>query len=99
MINPGKSGQACDKLAPGGGAEEGSWQDQPLAAHHDHLYIHPKHSTKICTYSFFAVNLHPCHHLSLSECIKNIVPSVKMGKTILFWNYEAPYYKIIASVW
>ena len=99
MINVGKSGQACDKVAPGGGAVEGSWPDQPVAAHHDHLYIHPKHSTKICTYSFFAVNLHPCHHLSFFVWIKKVALAVKMVEITYSRKHECYYYDAMTFIW
>ena len=43
MINPGEAGQGSNKADTGFGTAEGSWTDKPVAAHHDHLYIHPKH--------------------------------------------------------
>ena len=45
-------------------------------------------STKIWTYSFVSVNIHPHHHLYFSECIKKILTDVKTVKTVFFRNHR-----------
>ena len=43
LKGPGKLGEDGNKSDPGGGTEEGASTDQPVAAHHDHHYRHPKY--------------------------------------------------------
>ena len=54
---------------------------------------------KFWTDSFVAVNLHPHHHLSFSDWIKNIALAVKTGDTAYFRNNKGSYYDAMPSVW
>ena len=68
--------------------EEGSCTYQLVAAHHDHIYIHPYIPAKVWADSFVAFNLHPHQCVSFSGWTKNIASAVKTGETAYFRNDE-----------
>ena len=79
--------------------DEGSWTYQPVAYHHDHIYIHTKIPDKLWTDYFVAVDLYPHHFLSFSGWIKKIAPAINTGETEYFRNHEGDYYDAIPYFW
>ena len=56
-------------------------------------------SSKVWTYSFVAVNLHPHHRMTFPDWIKKISPDVNTGETEYFRNHEGSYYDSMPSLW
>ena len=56
-------------------------------------------TSKVWTYYFVAVNIHPHYYLSYSDWIKKILPAVMTGEKKYFWDHEESYYDPMLSVW
>ena len=72
---------------------------QPVAAHSDHLYIHPKHFCQSLDIFLCCCQLSSSSPLVFSNWIKNVVPAVKTGEAAYFQKHEGSYYYDMSSVW